>query len=97
MLRFAAQENESISLRKMSATRVVVVLLACVAAGAFAFVDECSQFQTCEQCLNVSNSGSGARQNCGWCHIAIIYEDGTQGARCADIRDKPWKVCLWCE
>ena len=57
-----------------------------------AFIDECSQYQTCAQCLNVSAIGENTRTNCGWCHVGIVYNDGTQGARCADIRDKPWKV-----
>lgn len=61
--------------------------------GSFAFIDECSQYQNCKDCLNIT-SGENVRQNCGWCHVGIIYSDGTQGARCADIRDKPWQVII---
>jgi hypothetical protein len=76
--------------KKNMAARLIAVIGLCLVAGAFAFIDECSQFRTCETCLNVTNSG--LRTNCGWCHVPIVYDDGTQGAQCADIRDKPWHV-----
>jgi hypothetical protein len=81
------------------------LFLALTAATASAYIDECSQYPTCQDCLNVgvadlNAEGTGlgehaanltTRPNCGWCHFNIQYADGTTGARCADVRDKPFK------
>ena len=74
-------------------------------AAAQKYIDECSQYPTCAACLDVGKDALNAegtglletagnlttRPNCGWCHFNIQYADGTTGARCADVRDKPFK------
>ena len=61
-----------------------------------AAVNECKQYQTCVECLNLNVTAPftpgefGSRPDCGWCHVPITYEDGREGARCADVRDDPW-------
>jgi hypothetical protein len=63
-----------------------------LASSALAIADECSQYTNCRSCLNVTApTGIGGRQNCGWCHFPIQYQEGGEGPRCADIRDHPWK------
>lgn len=52
--------------------------------------DDCSQYPTCEICLNVSDTGS-TRQFCSWCHVDVTYNSGGIGKQCVDIRDQPWK------
>jgi len=56
-------------------------------------MNECKQYLSCPECLDIKNmtiSEYGNRPNCGWCHVPIKYEDGKEGARCADVRDDPW-------
>jgi hypothetical protein len=67
-----------------------MLLLLGLALGA---TNECAQYSgSCQSCLNISAGGTeGGRQNCGWCHFPIHYQSGGEGARCADIRDLPWK------
>ena len=60
-----------------------------------AAVNECKQYLTCPECLATNMTtpvqpGHLGVTDCGWCHVPITYEDGHEGARCADIRDDPW-------
>ena len=52
---------------------------------------------SCPECLGLNNTVSlytdptnVGRSDCGWCHVPITYEDGHEGAKCADVRDDPW-------
>ena len=63
----------------------------CVLVGYTTAIDECGQYYTCRDCLNITAGAStGHRDNCGWCHFPIKYRNGTGGKRCADVRDDPW-------
>eukprot|EP00048_Salpingoeca_helianthica_P005444 m.87928 g.87928 ORF g.87928 m.87928 type:complete len:904 (+) comp13602_c1_seq1:1215-3926(+) len=85
-----SQFSALLAMATQTTTWLCLLVLATFLGLSTAFIDECSQFQTCDTCLNLTSSSNG-RANCGWCHVPIMYSDGTQGARCADIRDKPWK------
>jgi hypothetical protein len=65
--------------------------LLCVCLNMVRAENECGQYKTCNDCLNITAPAStGGRTDCGWCHVNIVYKNGTTGARCADIRDDPW-------
>jgi len=60
-----------------------IVLALLVASTKAGYVDECSGYTSCQQC--VSNS------YCGWCSPKPIeYANGTVGTQCGDQRDAPW-------
>merc|ERR1711939_1126585 len=70
--------------------RKLVLLLATLLGLTLARQDVCSQYKTCRECLNIPPGKSeGGRDWCGWCHVPITYQNGTNGAKCVDQRDDP--------
>lgn len=68
------------------------LMLMCISLTSINALNQCAQYGSCNDCLNVTaGHPSGGRPDCGWCHTDIAYQNGTTGARCADIRDDPWK------
>ena len=56
----------------------VMLSILCVLVGYTTAIDECGQYYTCRDCLNITAGAStGHRDNCGWCHFPIKYRNGT--------------------
>ena len=42
--------------------------------------DSCSSLTTCKDCLTTRATTT----QCGWCHLPVVYHNGTGGSNCVD-------------